>query len=79
MQNTGVILDGRAGFHVYFLIRALTLLEENGRLAFIMPADTCEGKFEITEGEQEFYQERQFSEPKRCRDCAYKKKQSYNK
>ncbi len=45
MQNTGVILDGRAGFHVYFLIRALTLLEENGRLAFIMPADTCEGKF----------------------------------
>lgn len=45
MQNTGMILDGRAGFHVYFLIRALTLLEENGRLAFIMPADTCEGKF----------------------------------
>jgi hypothetical protein len=45
MQSTGTILDGRAGFHVYFLIRALTLLEENGRLAFIMPADTCEGKF----------------------------------
>ncbi len=38
-------LDGRAGLHVYFLIRALSLLEENGRLAFIMPADTCEGKF----------------------------------
>ncbi len=45
MQNTGVILDGRAGFHIYFLIRALSLMEENGRLAFIMPADTCEGKF----------------------------------
>lgn len=45
LQTAGMVLDGRAGFHVYFLIRALTLLEENGRLAFIMPADTCEGKF----------------------------------
>jgi hypothetical protein len=45
MQTTGLLLDGRAGFHIYFLIRALSLLEENGRLAFIMPADTCEGKF----------------------------------
>lgn len=45
LQTTGLILDGRAGFHIYFLIRALSLLEENGRLAFIMPADTCEGKF----------------------------------
>jgi len=44
-QTTGKILDGRTGLHVYFLIRALSLLEENGRLAFIMPADTCEGKF----------------------------------
>ncbi len=38
-------LDGRAGLHIYFLIRALDLLEDNGRLAFIMPADTCEGVF----------------------------------
>jgi hypothetical protein len=38
-------LDGRAGLHIYFLIRALSILDENGRLAFIMPADTCEGKF----------------------------------
>jgi hypothetical protein len=45
LQTLGTILDGRAGLHVYFLIRALTLLETNGRLAFIMPADTCEGKF----------------------------------
>jgi len=45
MESTGTILDGRAGLHVYFLIRALTLLEDGGRLAFIMPADTCEGKF----------------------------------
>lgn len=45
LHATGKILDGRAGLHVYFLIRALTLLKEGGRLAFIMPADTCEGKF----------------------------------
>jgi methylase of polypeptide subunit release factors len=41
----GKPLDGRAGLHIYFLIRALSLLEEDGRLAFIMPSDTCEGKF----------------------------------
>lgn len=41
----GNALDGRAGLHVYFLLRALELLGENGRLAFIMPADTCEGVF----------------------------------
>lgn len=41
----GKPLDGRAGLHVYFLLRALSLLEPGGRLAFIMPADTCEGVF----------------------------------
>lgn len=41
----GFTIDGRAGYHIYFLIQALSLLEENGRLAFIMPADTCEGIF----------------------------------
>ncbi len=45
IQIIGKSLDGRAGLHVYFLLRALSLLEENGRLAFIVPADTCEGKF----------------------------------
>ncbi len=45
LQIVGRPLDGRAGLHVYFLVRALSILEENGRLAFIMPADTCEGKF----------------------------------
>ena len=44
----GAILDGRAGLHIYFLIRALRLLDEHGRLAFIMPADTCEGVFSST-------------------------------
>ncbi|HLF91251.1 MAG TPA: N-6 DNA methylase [Anaerolineales bacterium] len=47
LQTIGKTLDGRAGLHIYFLIRALSLLEENGRLAFIMPADTCEGKFSL--------------------------------
>lgn len=44
-QVIGARLDGRAGLHVYFLIRALQLLKKKGRLAFIMPADTCEGVF----------------------------------
>lgn len=42
---TGNTIDGRAGYHIYFLIQALNLLEHDGKLAFIMPADTCEGKF----------------------------------
>lgn len=42
---TGNSIDGRAGYHIYFLIQALNLLEQNGKLAFIMPSDTCEGKF----------------------------------
>ncbi len=44
----GMTLDGRAGLHVYFLLRALQSLSEGGRLAFIMPADTCEGVFAET-------------------------------
>lgn len=38
-------IDGRAGIHVYFLLLALNNLKNNGKLAFIMPADTCEGIF----------------------------------
>jgi len=46
MRIIGQPLDGRAGIHIYFLLRALQLLDlERGRLAFIMPADTCEGVF----------------------------------
>ena len=41
----GAELDGRAGLHVYFLIQSLQLLEPDGRLAFIVPADICEGVF----------------------------------
>lgn len=47
-QMIGANLDGRAGLHIYFLIRSLQLLKEGGRLAFIMPADTCEGVFAQT-------------------------------
>ena len=42
---TGGAIDGRAGYHIYFFIQALNHLEKDGKLAFIMPADTCEGKF----------------------------------
>lgn len=45
VRLTGMALDGRAGLHIYFLLIALTLLDRDGRLAFIMPADTCEGVF----------------------------------
>jgi adenine-specific DNA-methyltransferase len=45
LEITGQTIDGRAGLHVYFLLRALQLLADDGRLAFILPADTCEGVF----------------------------------
>ncbi len=38
-------IDGRAGLHVYFLLRALQLLKPKGRLSFIVPSDTFEGVF----------------------------------
>lgn len=41
----GRAIDGRAGLHVYFLLRALDELAPGGRLAFIVPADTVEGVF----------------------------------
>jgi len=44
-QTIGKQLDGRTGYHVYFLIRALSLLKKGGKLAFIVPADVVEGKF----------------------------------
>ena len=44
----GMTIDGRAGLHVFFLLRALQRLELGGRLAFIVPADTCEGIFAET-------------------------------
>ena len=45
LAATGCLIDGRAGLHVYFLIRALETLEPGGRLAYIVSADICEGIF----------------------------------
>lgn len=42
---TGSAIDGRAGLHIYFLLRALERLDQGGRLAFILPADSFEGVF----------------------------------
>jgi hypothetical protein len=44
----GKTLDGRTGYHVFFFMKALERLSAHGRLAFIMPADTCEGVFAST-------------------------------
>jgi adenine-specific DNA-methyltransferase len=39
----GFPLDGRVGLHVFFLLKCLDILKEGGRLAFLLPADVCEG------------------------------------
>lgn len=44
-QNLGQRLDGRAGLHAYFLLHAISLLENGQRLAFIVPSDVCEGVY----------------------------------
>ena len=43
IRELGFPLDGRVGLHVYFLIKCLSALQENGRLVFLLPADVCEG------------------------------------
>lgn len=45
LRTIGRRLDGRAGLHIFFLLHALEMLGPGGRLAFILPADTCEGVF----------------------------------
>jgi adenine-specific DNA-methyltransferase len=47
-QLLGREIDGRAGLHVYFLLRALDLLAPGGKLSFIISADTFEGVFART-------------------------------
>ncbi len=44
-QITGFTIDGRAGYHIYFLLQALDALADGGRLAIVLPADSCEGIF----------------------------------
>lgn len=39
----GFPLDGRVGLHAYFLLKCLEHLAPDGRLAFLLPADVCEG------------------------------------
>lgn len=39
----GFTLDGRTGLHLYFLLKCLAHLQGDGRLAFLLPADVCEG------------------------------------
>lgn len=41
----GKALDGRTGFHAFFLLHALTLLPRRQRLAFVVPSDICEGVY----------------------------------
>ncbi len=47
-EITGRHIDGRAGLHVYFFIRALQTLSSGGRLCYIVSADICEGVFAQT-------------------------------
>ena len=42
-NHLGFSLDGRVGLHVFFLLKCLTHLAPGGRLAFLLPADVCEG------------------------------------
>jgi adenine-specific DNA-methyltransferase len=42
-SHLGFSLDGRIGLHVFFLIKCLAHLAPGGRLAFLLPADVCEG------------------------------------
>lgn len=42
-QTLGFPLDGRTGLQAYFLFKCLSLLAPDGRLAFLLPADVCEG------------------------------------
>ena len=42
-SHLGFSLDGRIGLHIFFLLRCLAKLQPAGRLAFLLPADVCEG------------------------------------
>lgn len=41
--------------------------------------EDCGEVFTFTEREQQFYAEREFSDPKRCRACRAKRKAKFNK
>ena len=46
----GFELDGRVGLHLYFLLKCLDHLAPGGRLAFLLPADVCEGVSQTRSG-----------------------------
>lgn len=43
LDHLGFSLDGRVGLHIFFLLKCLVQLAPGGRLAFLLPADVCEG------------------------------------
>ncbi len=43
MRLLGLAPDGRTGLQLFFLLKCLAQLAPNGRLAFLLPADVCEG------------------------------------
>lgn len=43
LDHLGFSLDGRVGLHIFFLLKCLAQLAPGGRLAFLLPADVCEG------------------------------------
>jgi hypothetical protein len=43
INHLGFPLDARVGLHLYFLLKCLDRLSPEGRLAFLLPADVCEG------------------------------------
>lgn len=42
-KHTNIVFDGRTGYHAYFLIQSLQLLDTDGHLCFILPGDIFEG------------------------------------
>jgi adenine-specific DNA-methyltransferase len=42
-ESAGLRVDGRAGLHVYVLVKAVHELPPGGRLAFLVSSDVCEG------------------------------------
>ncbi len=44
-ETLGISIDARAGLHIYFLVKALSHIQEGGKISFLVPADTFEGVF----------------------------------
>ena len=55
--------------YIYYIMKGVTMEEK------IIVCKDCGKEFVFTVGEQEFYKQHGFSEPKRCRDCRQKRKE----